>query len=112
MMKRGRYNRPFLHIATMGVLGLGVVVAPFLADTFPIFSSKSNSLVLAASDNKKQSVEEEDNVFETKESVKPRDKILVYSVEKGDTIETIAKKVGISTGTIKLANYLSSDDLS
>lgn len=112
MMKRGRYNRPFLHIATMGVLGVGVVVAPFLADTFPIFSSKSNSLVLAASDNKKQSVEEDDNVFETKESVKPRDKVLVYTVEKGDTIETIAKKFGISTDTIKWANDLSSDDLS
>lgn len=33
MMKRGRYNRPFLHLTTMGVLGLGVLIAPYIADT-------------------------------------------------------------------------------
>jgi murein DD-endopeptidase MepM/ murein hydrolase activator NlpD len=112
IMKRGRYNRPFLHIATMGVLGVGVVVAPFLADTFPIFSSKSTPMVLAASDNQKQSVVVGDDVFETKESEKPRDKIITYTVEKGDTIATIAKKFGISSDTVKWANDLGSDDLS
>src|SRR6185437_391699 len=38
LMKRGRYNRPFLHITTMIVLTVGVLVTPYLTDTFPIFS--------------------------------------------------------------------------
>src|SRR6185369_17010156 len=44
LMKRGRYNRPFLHLTTMAVMGVGVLVAPFLADTYPIFSSKAATL--------------------------------------------------------------------
>src|SRR6266550_2505522 len=56
MMKRGRYNRPFLHLATMGVLGIGVLIAPFLADTYPIFASKASVVDLAASNADKQSV--------------------------------------------------------
>src|SRR3990167_233133 len=41
-IKRGRYSRPFLHAATMGVLSLGVAISPFLADTFPIFASRAS----------------------------------------------------------------------
>jgi murein DD-endopeptidase MepM/ murein hydrolase activator NlpD len=112
IMKRGRYNRPFLHLATMGVLGIGVVIAPFLADSFPMLSSKSSPLVLAASDSQKQSVLVGQDVFETQVSAKPRSSIITYTVQKGDTIETIASKYGISADTIRWANDLSSDDLS
>jgi len=38
-MKRGRYNRPFLHLTAMSVLGIGVLIAPFLTDTYPVFWS-------------------------------------------------------------------------
>src|SRR5260370_31570714 len=55
-MKRGRYNRPFLHLTTMGVIGLGVLVAPFLSDTFPIVTSKASALDFAASSSVKQSI--------------------------------------------------------
>src|SRR3989338_87857 len=40
LMKRGRYNRPFLHLTTMGVLGLGVLIGPYLADTYPVFTTQ------------------------------------------------------------------------
>src|SRR6185437_12437456 len=56
LMKRGRYNRPFLHLTTMGVLGIGVLIAPFLADTFPIFTSQNASLALASSDQKQSAL--------------------------------------------------------
>jgi len=111
-MKRGRYNRPFLHLTTMGVLGLGVLVAPFLADSFPIFSSKASSLDLTASAATKQSVLVGEEVFQTAISDKPRDKVLTYTVEKGDNIDNIAKKFGISQDTIRWANDLSGDSLS
>ena len=42
MIKRGRYSRPFLHLATMGVLTVGVIAAPFLASTYPVFSQNSS----------------------------------------------------------------------
>ncbi|MBI5044841.1 MAG: peptidoglycan DD-metalloendopeptidase family protein [Candidatus Levybacteria bacterium] len=112
-MKRGRYNRPFLHMATMGVLSVGVLIGPYLADTYPVFTQQARANTdLAFAENQQQSIETTDNVFSTDRSEKPRDKVLTYTVQKGDTISTIAKKFGISTDTIKWSNDLSSDAIS
>jgi murein DD-endopeptidase MepM/ murein hydrolase activator NlpD len=111
LMKRGRYNRPFLHLATMGVMGVGVMIAPFLADTFPIFSSKASTLDLTSDTASKQSILVGEEVFETKISAKPRDKVITYTVEKGDTVSTIAKKFDISEDTIRWENNLSNDTI-
>lgn len=112
-MKRGRYNRPFLHLTAMVVLGVGVIIGPFLADTYPVFSSNSSlSAKLVSSENQEQSIVVDSNVFQTDISQKPRDKIITYTVEKGDTLSTISNKFGISVDTIKWANNLKSDDLS
>lgn len=111
MMKRGRYNRPFLHLAIMGVLAVGIMIAPFLADTYPIFAAKQPVFASESNDQKFSTIEVVQDVFETERSNKPRDNILVYVVEKGDTIETIAKKFGISTDTVKWANDLDDKDI-
>lgn len=98
----------------MGVLGIGVLVAPYLADTYPIFSTKaSESLVdLTSKEAQQQSIIVGEDVFQTEVSEKPRDKIITYTVQKGDTISTVAHKFGIDEDTIKWANDLTSDDLS
>lgn len=111
-MKRGRYNRPFLHIATMGVIGIGVLIAPFLADTYPIFSSKASLIDINVSAAKKESIFADENVFQTEISEKPRDKVITYTVERGDTLESIATKFGISQDTIKWENDITGSDLS
>lgn len=111
MLKRGRYNRPFLHITAMCFLAVGVIIAPFIADSFPVFSAPSNTLASLASSSNKQSIIVGENVFQTDVSRKPRDKIITYAVEKGDTLSTISKKFGISLETLKWANDLISDDL-
>lgn len=108
-MKRGRYNRPFLHITTMVVLGLGVFIAPFLADTYPIFSpSKSFQFSTTAS---AQSITVDSQIFSTNVSDQTRNKIIDYTVEKGDTLSTIDRKFSISVDTIKWANDLTDDSL-
>lgn len=116
LMKRGRYNRPFLHLTTMGVLGIGVLIAPFLADTYPIFASQSVNLNLESSSAQKQSVLVDEQVFQTEISQKPRDKVITYRVERGDTVATIAKKFStkdnvISEDTIRWANDLKNDNI-
>lgn len=115
LMKRGRYNRPFLHVTTMAVLGVGVLIAPYLADTYPIFSSRASTLATESAE--KQSIIVDEDVFKTYVSRKPRDKIISYIVQKGDTISTIAKKFSspdnqISEDTIRWANDLTNDNLS
>lgn len=108
-MKRGRYNRSFLHFSAMIVLGLGVVVAPFLANTYPVFST--NATVKIDSPTQDKSIIVGENLLRTDISQKPRDKVITYVVEKGDTVSTIAQKFGVSADTIRWANNLSNDDL-
>ena len=109
-MKRGRYNRPFMHIAAMVFLGIGVIVSPFLADTYPIFENQASNLPVSSS-NAKESIVVSSDVFQTINSVKPRDKTIDYTVERGDTLSTIADKFGISTNTIRWANNLTDDNI-
>lgn len=109
-MKRGRYNRPFMHIAAMGFLGIGVIVSPFLADTYPIFENQASNLQINSA-NAKESIIVSSDVFQTINSAKPRDKTIDYTVERGDTLSTIAEKFGISVETIRWANNLFSDNI-
>ena len=109
-MKRGRYNRSFLHFAVMVVLGIGVLLAPFLATTYPVLLSRAASNLDFPAPA--QSIIVGEDVLKTDVSQKPRDKIITYAVEKGDTISTIAQKFGISSDTIRWANALSNDNLS
>lgn len=95
----------------MGVLCIGALLAPFLADTYPIFSSQASTLANINAPQVKQSITLDDNVFQTQQSQKPRDKVVTYTVEKGDTVSTIAKKFDISTDTIRWENNLKNDDI-
>ncbi len=111
-MKRGRYTRPFLHFATIIVIGLGVMVTPLLADTFPLFAGSAQGLDKTPSPNStEQSVAVDTNVFSTQISSQLRNKIIDYTVEKGDTISSIAQKFGISEDTIRWENDLTDDSL-
>jgi len=111
LMKRGRYNRPFLHITTMVVLTVGVLVTPYLTDTFPIFSPNPVKVLGATSTPEEQSITVGNDVFQTQISQKPRDTAITYTVERGDTLSTIAQKYQISQDTIRWANNLTDDSL-
>ncbi len=111
-MKRGRYNRPFLHLSAMAVLAIGIIASPFLAETYPIFSSNAANNLQISSPSSGSSIIVGDNVFQTDISQKPRDKAIAYTVEHGDTLSTIAKKFDISINTIRWANDLTNDDIS
>lgn len=111
-IKRGRYNRPFMHLAAMVVLGIGVMVSPFLAETYPIFSKSKENALRISSPATQQSIIVGADVFQTDISQKPRDKVIEYAVGKGDTLSTIAEKFGISVETIRWANDLTNDSIS
>ncbi len=110
MIKRGRYSRPFLHLSTIGVLFAGIALSPLIANSYPVFSQTSEDTSLQSSSSK-QSIIVGENVFSTDISKKPRDKIITYTVQKGDSLSTIANKFGISVDTIKWENDLTNEFL-
>lgn len=109
MMKRGRYARPFLHIAAMGVFMVGLIASPLIGESYPIFSQKTQNT--ASAQTPQESIIVGDNVFATNVSQKPRDKIINYTVQKGDTLSTIARKFGISVETIQWENDISGENI-
>lgn len=116
LIKRGRYNRPFLHITTMIVLVVGVLIAPYVADTYPIFAASSTQALASSDTPTQQSITVGDDVFQTEITQKPRDKVVTYTVERGDTLSSIAEKFSqphnlISTDSIRWLNNMTSDDL-
>lgn len=111
MARRGTYQRPFLHFSLAVLLIAGVASAPILASSYPggipagIEAFTPPSAVLSSLDLTEYSIQ-------TQVSQKPRDQVVVYPVEKGDTLAKIAEKFGVSIETIKWANNLKRDSLS
>lgn len=100
--QRGRFARPFVHIGMAALVGLGIVLAPVLASSFPGIapdpwnSSSPSEVVRSITDNETT----------TEISKKLRDKIEEYVVQPGDTVSAIAVKFGIDADTIRWENDL------
>lgn len=102
--QRGRFARPFVHTAMMGLMALAVTLTPILASSFP-----GVDRALAADEPAQISVMDASSSETTwVASDKVRDKALEYVVQPGDTLSVIAEKYGISADTIKWENNLTS----
>lgn len=106
IMKRGRFARPFLHFGVGSFFAFGMVAAPVFASTYPIFSQRETLAQLAPPSAALTSVTESEPLLSTEISPKPRDKIITYKVEKGDTLSSIATKFDISVDSILWENGL------
>lgn len=110
LIKRGKGNRLFLHVAVMVVLTVGIIISPFITET-QMFGNASNEITFADSPQDVLSLSQE-NVFATQSTDSVRDEIISYNVQKGDTVSSIARKFGVSEDTIKWQNNLKSDTIS
>lgn len=111
MARRGSYQRPFLLFSLVLLLVVGVASAPILANAYPgaIPANLSDftppSAVVSSLDLTEYGVA-------TQVSEKPRDQVITYTVEQGDTLGKVAEKFGVSIDSIKWANDLKRDSLS
>ncbi len=99
--KRGRYTRPFLHTGMTGLFLVGLMITPLLSRA--VGSPASAGEVLGTG-----GVLGFDTT--TSVSVKPRDGVVTYIVEDGDTVSSIAKKFDVSIDTIRWQNDLKAID--
>lgn len=111
MARRGTYQRPFLMVSLVMLLLTGVVGAPAIANAYP--GGLPNQLNdFTPSSAVATNLDFTDYGIQTQVSQKPRDQVITYKAEKGDTLSTIADKFGVSTDTIRWENDLTSDDIS
>ena len=105
MARRGTYQRPFLHVSLLVLLASGVLGAPILANAYPrglpasLNDFTPPSAVLSSLDLSEYGVQ-------TQRSDKPRDQVITYVVEQGDTLGTIAEKFGVSVPGVREAQWL------
>lgn len=111
LIKRGKRNRFFLHVAAMSVLAFGVLISPFITEKNPF--TEDPDLLAFAQDltSAEQSLAPQD-VFQTQLSEKPRSEIISYTVQKGDTLSGIARKFNVSEDTLRWQNDVTGDTLS
>ena len=106
--QRGKLARKLMHTGMAGLAGVGMMIAPAIAQEFPgrsvnPWEIESNPSVLSATT--------ESDGIETIVSEKVRDGIKPYKVEEGDTVASIAKKFGVDTQTIVWQNNLGKDKI-
>lgn len=97
--QRGRWARPFEHFSYAGLVILGLLLAPVIAETYSERMASHGSLPVVLGVTTEAT---------TLISEKPRAEIISYTVQPGDTVSEISQKFGISTDTIRWANDLKS----
>lgn len=98
---RGKLARPFIHSGMAGLVILGIILAPIIANSLSggsFAQTPPPSAVLS-------SVTEGQDIA-TSISDKPQAEVRDYAVQKGDTISGLAQKFGLSVDTLKWANSL------
>lgn len=111
MAKRGRYSRPFLNLSLVILVVAAYLGAPIIASSYP--GTVSRQLQdFAPPSALLTSLSAEELPAATSVSEKPRDQVITYKVQKGETLSQISQKFGITVETIKWANDLKSERLS
>jgi len=101
--KRGRYTRPFLHTGMTGLFLVGLLLAPIISQAVSHEEGQAmGGIVLGMVMGEME--------ITTSVSVKPRDTVVTYIVQSGDTVSSIANKFGVSIDTIRWQNDLASID--
>lgn len=105
--QRGKMARRFVHSGMVGLVTVGMMIAPVIAEEFPgrtvdPWAIPSPSSVLSTAT--------EYPYTHTLISEKVRDRIIEYEVKGGDTVSSIAEKFGVSVDTILWQNDLGAKD--
>ena len=102
--KRGKYVRPFLHSSMTGLVLMGLALAPMISGAFP--RDKDENWGIGGAILGSTTVAEAATT--TQISIKPRDSVVTYVVQPGDTVSGVAQKFGVSIDTVRWQNDLKS----
>lgn len=99
--KRGLYQRPFLHTSFFALVGIGVIIAPLVANSYPSSAAETLGSITPPSAVLSSL---EDHEMSTTISEKPRDTVIAHTISEGETLEALAERYGVSIESIRWAN--------
>lgn len=102
--KRGKYIRPFLHSSMSSLFLVGLMLAPLIKG---VFAEEEN---FATNRMSVLGISAVEKATTTQISIKPRDSVVSYTVQGGDTLSSIAQKFGVSESTVRWQNDLKKDN--
>lgn len=115
--QRGKYAQMVIHGSVMVIMLLGITLGPSLVVNDGQMEVKLNqegkvSVVLASSGSNVLGESSDSQVLATagtamtltQVSDKPRSEVILYTVEEGDTLGSIAEKFGVNLDTLRWAN--------
>lgn len=108
VVKRGKYSTSFLNTTFFLLIAGALIGGPIIAENNPFINSPTDSQSFQAA---VVSYNPDESALTTIISAKPRDKIIVYKVQPGESLNSISKKFDVSVNTIKWANDLESDTI-
>ncbi len=114
LWRRGFLHKPFVHASLLALAVVAIVAGGAIGGTGIVAGSYpgvEDSLVIATDQSTPDTPIEMEITPVTIISDKPRDSIIEYEVQGGDTVSTIAEKFAISVDTIRWANDLSDVDV-
>lgn len=109
VVKRGKYSQSFLNTSFFILVSAALVAGPAIAENNPFIAG-----YLPQADAPDQAVLETDIYslpIDTTISQKPRDRVISYKVEGGDTLASISKKFDVSVESIKWASNLKTNTI-
>lgn len=106
MTKRGKYHGSFLNVSLVALVVSGIVIAPHISSYYPTLGVGEVLSSVAPPSASIADLNSEGMSMATQESVKPRDEVLDYIVQSGDTLSSVAHKFDVSGETIMWANDL------
>jgi murein DD-endopeptidase MepM/ murein hydrolase activator NlpD len=109
--KRGKYQKSFLNTSFFLLVATIYMAGPIIAENNPLIGNNLENSPDTGSAVISMYTLGAENTATTKISQKPRDGIVNYTVESGDTLSTIANKFDISIETIRWANDLGNDTI-
>lgn len=100
-LRRGTYQKSFLHTGMIVLTALALLSAPVIVSQYPTAAAAGSF------DQTPLTIDVTNSDTQTKESDKPRRDIETYEVKGGDTLSSIAKQKGVDADSIAYLNNFS-----
>lgn len=111
VIRRGKYSSSFLNTSFILLVSAALIGGPIIAENNPFIFSIDSDFSKDELRAANITYNPYENSLSTIISAKPRDKMVSYKVQKGDTLESISKKFDVSINSIKWANNLGDDEV-